>query len=150
MYGRSYGELYGLEHTILRFGIPYGPARAADGGRPGLRREGARRTAADDRGRRHAVAALRLRRGSRRRASSPRSQPAAANRVYNLVGDENVSVRAIARTVRDVVGDVPIVHVEGRAADLRGANISGARAPTSSAGSRRRRSPTASAATSTG
>jgi UDP-glucose 4-epimerase len=30
--------------------------------------------------------------------------------------------------VRDVVGDVPIVHVEGRAADLRGANISGGRA----------------------
>ena len=25
MYVRSYGELYGLEHTILRFGIPYGP-----------------------------------------------------------------------------------------------------------------------------
>src|SRR5690349_14103966 len=25
LYCRSYGELYGLEHTILRFGIPYGP-----------------------------------------------------------------------------------------------------------------------------
>ena len=55
-------------------------------------------------------------------------QPQAANRIYNLVGSENVSVRSIARTVRDVVGDVPIVHVEGRAADLRGANISGGRA----------------------
>ena len=39
-----------------------------------------------------------------------------------------MSVRSIARTVRDVVGDVPIVHVEGRTADLRGANISGSRA----------------------
>src|SRR5206468_12654450 len=30
MYCRSYEELYGLEHTILRFGIPYGPrARGA-------------------------------------------------------------------------------------------------------------------------
>ena len=55
-------------------------------------------------------------------------QPQAANRIYNLVSSENVSVRSIARTVRDVVGDVPIVHVEGRAADLRGANISGGRA----------------------
>ena len=54
--------------------------------------------------------------------------PEAANRVYNLVGRENTSVRAIARTVRDVVGDVPIVHVEGRAGDLRGGNISGERA----------------------
>ena len=25
MYCRAYGELYGVEHTILRFGIPYGP-----------------------------------------------------------------------------------------------------------------------------
>ena len=54
--------------------------------------------------------------------------PAGANRVFNLVGDEDVSVRAIARTVRDVVGDVPIVHVEGRAGDLRAAKISGERA----------------------
>src|SRR5438445_13835895 len=25
MYCRSYGELYGVHYTILRFGIPYGP-----------------------------------------------------------------------------------------------------------------------------
>ena len=31
MYCRSYAELYGLEFTILRFGIPYGP-RARNGG----------------------------------------------------------------------------------------------------------------------
>jgi UDP-glucose 4-epimerase len=55
-------------------------------------------------------------------------QPAAANRIYNLVGRENTSVRAIARTIRDIVGDVKIVHVEGRAGDLRGGNISGERA----------------------
>ena len=42
MYCTGYGELYGLETTILRFGIPYGP-RAACGGRPGVRRQGARR-----------------------------------------------------------------------------------------------------------
>ena len=30
MYCRAYGELYGLQCTVLRFGIPYGPrARAA-------------------------------------------------------------------------------------------------------------------------
>ena len=121
----SYGELYDLEYTILRFGIPYGPRARPTAVVAGIHREGARRAAADDRRRRHAVAALRLRRGPRRRASSRRSHPAAANRVYNLVGRENTSVRAIARTVRDVVGDVPIVHVEGRAGDLRGGNISG-------------------------
>jgi len=56
--------------------------------------------------------------------------PEAANRVYNLVGRENTSVRAIARAVRDVVGDVPIEHIEGRAGDLHGGNISGDRAAT--------------------
>jgi nucleoside-diphosphate-sugar epimerase len=39
-------------------------------------------------------------------------------------------VRAIARAVRDVVGDVPIEHIDGRAGDLRGGNISGKRAAT--------------------
>ena len=37
-------------------------------------------------------------------------------------------MRAIARAIRDVVGDVPIVHIDGRAGDLRGGNISGERA----------------------
>ena len=74
MYCTSYAELYGLEPTILRFGIPYGPrarpatviaifidkalaGRAADAGR-----------------RRHADAALRLRQGPRRRRR-PRARP---------------------------------------------------------------------------
>src|SRR5207247_1853945 len=36
MYCRSYERLYGLEYTILRFGIPYGPrARPAAVGRAG-------------------------------------------------------------------------------------------------------------------
>jgi nucleoside-diphosphate-sugar epimerase len=54
--------------------------------------------------------------------------PAAAGRVYNLVGDESVTVREIADTVRELVAEVPIVHVEGRAGDLHGAAISGERA----------------------
>ena len=124
MYVRSYGELYGLEHTILRFGIPYGPrarptavvpafvAKALAGQPLTIAGDGtqSRRFVYVEDLAAGVVAAL---------------QPQAANRIYNLVSSENVSVRSIARTVRDVVGDVPIVHVEGRAADLRGANISG-------------------------
>jgi hypothetical protein len=53
-----------------------------------------------------------------------------AGRVYNLVGEQSVSVRAIADTVRDLVGDVAIVHTPARAADFAGAEISGARAAT--------------------
>jgi UDP-glucose 4-epimerase len=127
MYTASYGELFQLEHTILRFGIPYGPrsrptavvaaftAKALTGQPLTIAGDGtqSRRFVYVEDLADGVVASL---------------APEGANRVFNLVGHENVSVRAIARAVRDVVGDVPIVHVEGRAGDLRGGNISGERA----------------------
>ena len=127
MYTSAYTELYGLEHTILRFGIPYGPrsrptavvaafTAKALAGQPltiaGDGTQSRRFVYVEDLADGVAVSLV----------------PAAANRIYNLVGRENTSVRSIARTVRDVVGDVPIVHIEGRAADLKGGNISGERA----------------------
>ena len=150
MYTSTYSELYGLEHTILRFGIPYGPrsrptavvaafTAKALAGQPLT-------IAGDGTQSRRFVYVEDLADGV-----AVSLAPAAANRVYNLVGRENTSVRSIARTVRDVVGDVPIVHIEGRAGDLQGRqHLRRARAPPSSAGSRRRRSPKACGATSTG
>jgi UDP-glucose 4-epimerase len=127
MYTASYGELYDLEHTILRFGIPYGPRSrptAVVAAFTDKALHGQPLTIAGDgtQSRRFVyvedladgvVASL---------------APAGRNRVFNLVRDEDVSVRAIARTVRDVVGEVPIVHIEGRAGDLRAAKVSGERA----------------------
>jgi UDP-glucose 4-epimerase len=127
MYTASYGELYDLEHTILRFGIPYGPRSrptAVVAAFTDKALHGQPLTIAGDgtQSRRFVyvedladgvVASL---------------VPAGANRVFNLVRDEDVSVRAIARTVREVVGEVPIVHVDGRAGDLRAAKVSGERA----------------------
>jgi UDP-glucose 4-epimerase len=114
-------------HTILRFGIPYGPrarpttvlaafvAKALRGQPLTIAGDGTqtRRFVYVEDLAEGVVAAL---------------DPVAAGRTYNLVGNESVSVRAIARTVRDVVGDVPIVHVDGRPGDLHGAHVSGARA----------------------
>jgi len=126
-YCRSYGELYGVEHTILRFGIPYGPrARGATvlAAFVAKARAGDPLTIAGD--------------GSQSRrfvyvedladGVVAGLAPAAAGRVYNLVGSENTTVRQIADTVQELVAPVPIVHVEGRAGDLRGAEISGKRA----------------------
>ena len=127
MYTASYGELFGLEHSILRFGIPYGPrsrptavvaaftAKALAGQPLTIAGDGtqSRRFVYVEDLADGVVASL---------------SPAGANRIFNLVGHENVSVRGIARAVRDVVGDVPIMHIEGRAGDLRGGNISGERA----------------------
>lgn len=47
-------------------------------------------------------------------------------RVYNLVGDEDTTILQIAHVVRDLVGDVSIVHGPERAGDFRGAQVSGA------------------------
>jgi UDP-glucose 4-epimerase len=127
MYTASYGELYGLEWTILRFGIPYGPRARPAAVVPAFTAKALAgqplTIAGDGTQSRRFVYVEDLAEGV---AAS--LAPAAANRIYNLVGRENTSVRAIARAVRDVVGDVPIVHIEGRAGDLRGGNVSGERA----------------------
>ena len=128
LYCRSYSELFGLDTTILRFGIPYGPrARPAAvvpsfvsralGGEP-LSIAGS-----GDQTRRF-VYVEDLAEGVVRALA-----PVAANRTYNLVGRDDVSIREIADTVRELVGDVEIVHTAGRAGDFKGgADISGERA----------------------
>jgi UDP-glucose 4-epimerase len=138
LYCRSYRELYRVQSTVLRFGIPYGPrarpaavipifVRKALAGEPLTLAGGGLQTRrfvyvediADG-----VVAGL---------------APQAADRTYNLVGDEEVTIRQIAERVRDEVGDVELVLTEGRAGDFRGAEIS--------AGRRARRSPRGCAAT---
>jgi UDP-glucose 4-epimerase len=128
LYCRAYSELFGLDTTILRFGIPYGPrarpaavvpsfVRRALGGEPlsiaGTGDQTRRFVYVED-----------LAEGVVRALA-----PVAANRTYNLVGSEDVSIRQIADTVRSLVGDVEIEHTPGRAGDFNsGAEISGERA----------------------
>jgi UDP-glucose 4-epimerase len=127
MYCRSYGSLYELDQTILRFGIPYGPrsrpaavvpafvARA----RSGLPLQ----IAGDGLQARQFVYVEDLAAGVV--AALSESSPSG---VYNLVGEESVSVRAIADHVRRLVADVPVVHVEARTADVEMSRVSGERA----------------------
>ncbi|HKR99751.1 MAG TPA: NAD-dependent epimerase/dehydratase family protein, partial [Candidatus Dormibacteraeota bacterium] len=127
-YCRAYHELYGVDATILRFGIPYGPrARPAAvvpafvikalRGEPLTIEGGGEQT-------RRFVYVEDLADGMVRALA-----PVAANRTYNLVCDEEVSIRQIAATVSELVGDVEIEHTAGRPADFIGrAEISGARA----------------------
>ena len=127
MYARSYGSLYELPYTILRFGIPYGPrARAATVLAAFVQRARAGEPltiAGDGSQTRQFVYVEDLADGVVAALA-----PAAANRTYNLVRDESVSVRQIADTVRELVADVPVVHAPQRAADVKLAPISGARA----------------------
>jgi UDP-glucose 4-epimerase len=127
MYCRSYAELYGLECTVLRFGIPYGPrarpagvipvfvSKALAGDPLPIAGEGLQS--------RRFVYVEDLADGVVRALSAR-----AGGRTYNLVGDESVSVRAIAHTVCDLVGGATVVHTPARAADFGGAEVCGARA----------------------
>ena len=126
-YCTSYKSLYDLDYTILRFGIPYGPrAREATvlalfvgkllkgepitlaGGGTQTRRFVYVEDIADA-----CVSAL---------------APEAANRIYNLVGTEETSIREVAERAQELIGDGEVVITEGRAGDFAGAVISGARA----------------------
>jgi UDP-glucose 4-epimerase len=127
MYCTAYGELYGLEFTILRFGIPYGPRARPAAVVPqfvskALAGEPLTIAGEGDQSRRFVyvedladgvVAGL---------------SPVAANRVYNVVGDEDTTVLEIAQLVREHVGDVDIIHTAGRPGDFRGAEVDGSRA----------------------
>jgi UDP-glucose 4-epimerase len=127
LYCRSYRELYGLEYTVLRFGIPYGPrARPAAviptfvakalAGEPLT-------VAGDGRQSRRFVYVEDLADGVVKALC-----PTAADRVYNLVGAEDVTIAQIAETVRELVGDVEIERIPGRNGDFAGAAVSGDRA----------------------
>jgi UDP-glucose 4-epimerase len=127
MYCKSYSEQYGLVCTILRFGIPFGPRARAAAVVPAFVKKalaGEPLTVAGDgsQGRRF-VYVEDLADGVVRALI-----PHAANRVYNLVGDETVTVKEIASIVQELIGDVDILHVASRAGDFSGTEVSGERA----------------------
>jgi UDP-glucose 4-epimerase len=127
LYCHSYRELYGVEHTILRFGIPYGPrARPAAVVPAFVNRALAGETltiAGDGKQSRRFVYVEDLAEGV-----VAALVPGAANRTYNLVGEVDTTIAEIAETVRNILGDVAIEHVPGRSGDFAGAPVSGARA----------------------
>jgi UDP-glucose 4-epimerase len=127
MYCRSYTHLYGLEHTTMRFGIPYGPRARAAAVVPSFvnrARQGKALTiAGDGLQTRQFVYVEDLAEGVVAGLNG-----VAANRIFNLVGTEETSVRQIADTIRELVAEVPIVHGPERPVDVRIPTISGARA----------------------
>ncbi len=126
-YCTSYKALYDLDYTILRFGIPYGPrAREATvlalfvnkvrAGEPITLAGGGTQTRRFVYVEDIADAVVRS------------FGPEAANRIYNLVGTEETSIREVAEKAKELVGEAEIVITEGRAGDFAGAVISGQRA----------------------
>ena len=126
-YCAGYAELYDLEYTVLRFGIPYGPRARAAGvvaKFTDLAFEGKALTIAGD-------------------GSTTRSfiyvedladgivaslAPAGAGRTYNLSGDEVVTILEIAERVQENTDNCEIVHTPPRPGDFPGKEISNERA----------------------
>lgn len=127
MYTLAYNAMYGAAHTILRFGIPYGPRARAAAVVPSFvlraHRGEALKIAGDGRQTRQFVYVADLARGI-----VAGLLPQAAGRTYNLVGDEQTSVRDIAESVRRLVAPVPIVLGPERPADIHLGRVSGKRA----------------------
>jgi UDP-glucose 4-epimerase len=127
LYCKAYQELYGIDFTILRFGIPYGPRAREAAVIPafvGKALRGESLTLAGD--------------GSQSRrfvyvedladGVALGLEDVATNRVYNLASDENVTIKQIAETIKDELGDVEIVHTEARPGDFGGKVVSSERA----------------------
>ena len=122
-YCRSYSELYSLDTTILRYGIPYGP-RARDGAvvpifvRKAMLGEPLTITGDGSQFRKFIyiedlaegnVLAL---------------QSAAKNKIYNLDGNERITIKEIAETIQKIIGNVEIKYIQGRPGDFSGKEVS--------------------------
>jgi UDP-glucose 4-epimerase len=127
MYCASYAELYDVPYTILRFGIPYGPRSRPAAVIPAFVRKataGEPLTIAGDGSQsRRFIYVEDLADGVVRALD-----PCAADRIYNLASDRTVTIRELAEEVRELVGDVELVHTPGRSGDFDGAEISSRRA----------------------
>lgn len=122
-YCQSYSKLYGLEVTILRYGIPYGP-RARDGAvipifvRKAL--NGEPLTLAGDGSQfRKFVYVEDLAEGNVLALKAT-----AKNKVYNLDGKEKVTIKQIAETIKKIVGEVKIEYTPARPGDFSGKEVS--------------------------
>jgi UDP-glucose 4-epimerase len=120
MYCHSYGKLYDVDATILRFGIPYGPRARPAAVLPIFVNKALAgdplTIAGDGKQTRRFVYVEDLADGCVRALA-----PAAIGRIYNLVGEEDTTISAIAEAVRDAIGDVEITYTEGRPGDFAGA-----------------------------
>ena len=135
MYCRSYARaLRARARRSCASASRTGRARGRRRSSPRSSQSALRGRAADDRRRRARSRATSSTSRISPTASSRALDPAPASRVYNLVGDESTSVREIADDVRELVGDVPIVHVAERAGDLTAAEVSASAPRASSAG----------------
>ena len=126
-YCRSYSELYSLDTTILRYGIPYGPRARAGAVVPIFVKKainGEPITIAGDGSQfRKFVYVEDLAEGNMLALKS-----IASNKTYNLDGIEKITIKEIAEMVRNIIGNVKIEYAPARTGDFSGKEVSSKRA----------------------
>ena len=126
-YLQAYSSLYGLETTTLRYGIPYGP-RARDAAviptfvRKALNGEPLT-IAGDGSQYRKFVYVEDLAEGN-----VASLQSVAKNKIYNLEGNEKITIKQIAELIQRIIGNVKIEYITSRAGDFSGKEVSNERA----------------------
>src|SRR4029079_727133 len=126
-YCAGYAELYELDYTVLRFGIPYGPRARAAGvvaKFTDLAFEGKALTIAGDGSTTRSVLYLEDLADGIVAALAPE----AAGRTYNLSGDEVVTILEIAERGQENVDTCDVEHTPTRPGDFPGKTISNERA----------------------
>ena len=122
-YCRSYKELYGLDITILRYGIPYGPRARAGTVVPIFVKKainGEPITIAGDGSQfRKFVYVEDLAEGNMLALKS-----IASNKTYNLDGIEKITIKEIAEMVRNIIGNTKIEYASARTGDFSGKEVS--------------------------
>ena len=126
-YCQSYSRLYELPITILRYGIPYGPRGRDRAVIPAFTRQamdgGPIRISGDGSQFRQFVYVEDLAEGN-----VLALRDVAKNRIYNLDGTEQITIRRVAETVQKIVGNVQIEFGAARPGDFSGKVISSERA----------------------
>lgn len=122
-YCQSYNNLYGMETTILRYGIPYGP-RARDRAviptfvHKALNSEPLT-IAGDGSQYRKFIYVEDLAEGNVLALKS-----IAKNKIYNLDGKEKISIKQIVQTIQGTLGKIKIEYVPARTGDFSGKEVS--------------------------
>jgi len=122
-YCQSYSKLYGMEVTIMRYGIPYGP-RARDGAVVPIFVKKAMNNepltiAGDGSQFRKFVYVEDLAEGNVLGLKT-----IAKNKTYNLDGTEKVTIKQIAETIAKIIGNVKIEYIPARPGDFSGKEVS--------------------------
>ena len=121
-YCNSYSELYGVDYTILRYGIPYGP-RARSGAVIPIFVEKALKNepitiSGDGSQYRKFVYVEDLAEGN-----VLALKDIAKNRIYNLEGKEKTTICQIAEAIQGIIKNVEIEYISARPADFSGTEI---------------------------